>query len=100
MERGSSITTFGEVMMFLNQNLNKDDERPVVRLGTGDPSCFLTATIAEDAVVNALRSANFNCYPPINGLLSARRYYPPSQSIFFFFFFFFLKNIRKIGIPS
>ncbi|KAJ0112345.1 hypothetical protein Patl1_02316 [Pistacia atlantica] len=34
---------------------------------------FCTATVAEDAVVHALRSANYNCYSPTTGVLPARR---------------------------
>ncbi|KAJ0052419.1 hypothetical protein Pint_02313 [Pistacia integerrima] len=34
---------------------------------------FCTATVAEDAVVHALRSANYNCYSPTTGDLPARR---------------------------
>lgn len=58
-------------------NLNKDDNRTVVPLGHGDPSvfpCFRTCDIAEDAVVDAVRSAKYNCYAQQNGILQARRY--------------------------
>ncbi|KAK1301262.1 Nicotianamine aminotransferase B [Acorus calamus] len=53
-----------------------DSHRPPVPLGHGDPSvfpCFRTASDAVDAVVSAVRSADFNCYSPTVGLLSARR---------------------------
>ncbi|KAK1268821.1 Nicotianamine aminotransferase A [Acorus gramineus] len=53
-----------------------DSRRPPVPLGHGDPSvfpCFRTASDAVDAVVSAVRSADFNCYSPNVGLLSARR---------------------------
>ncbi|KAK7852432.1 s-alkyl-thiohydroximate lyase sur1 [Quercus suber] len=47
-----------------------------VPLGHGDPSpfpCFRTAVLAEDAIVDAVRSAKFNSYPPtMVGLLPAR----------------------------
>ncbi|XP_062104654.1 tyrosine aminotransferase-like [Humulus lupulus] len=69
-----SIITIREVTDMLKQHLNKDDRRPVVPLGHGDPSTFFRAPAAvEDAIVDAIRSANFNCYPPAHGLPSARR---------------------------
>lgn len=57
-------------------NLNESDSRPVIPLGHGDPSafpCFRTTSEAEDAIVDAVRSAKFNCYSPTVGLLPARR---------------------------
>lgn len=60
----------------LMENLNKDDPRPVIPLSNGDPSrfeCFRTATAAEDAIVDAVRSANYNSYAPAVGMLPARR---------------------------
>lgn len=57
-------------------NLNKDDPRPTVPLGHGDPSsfpCFRTTPIAVDAVVDAVRSAKFNSYVTGVGILPARR---------------------------
>jgi hypothetical protein len=51
--------------------------RPVLPLAHGDPSAFLafrTAAEAEDAVAAALRTGDFNCYPPGVGLPAARRY--------------------------
>ncbi|KAF9590154.1 hypothetical protein IFM89_031758 [Coptis chinensis] len=47
-----------------------------IPLGHGDPSvfaCFRTSEVAEDAIVEALKSAKFNSYSPTVGLLSARR---------------------------
>lgn len=58
-------------------NVNPSDERTIIPLGHGDPSsfpCFRTTQVAEDAVVDALRSANFNGYAPKGGVLQARRY--------------------------
>ena len=60
------------------ENLDKDDpSRPTVPLGHDDPSpfpCFRTTVLAEDAIVDAIRSAKLNSYPPtMLGLLSARR---------------------------
>ncbi|XP_030932807.1 nicotianamine aminotransferase 1-like [Quercus lobata] len=71
----SEITVRG----FLNSlmfHVNKDDDRPTVPLGHGDPSAFpsfRTTGIAEDAIVDALRTANYNCYAPTVGVLPARR---------------------------
>ncbi|KAJ3686123.1 hypothetical protein LUZ61_015287 [Rhynchospora tenuis] len=50
--------------------------RPVIPLANGDPSVFpsfRTTPIAEEAIVEAVRSAQYNNYAPTNGLLSARR---------------------------
>jgi tyrosine aminotransferase len=50
--------------------------RPLVPLGHGDPSSFpsfRTTPIAEDAIVEAVRSAQYNNYAPSNGVLPARR---------------------------
>lgn len=75
LEKESSIITIREVTDMLKEHLNKDDKRPVVPLGHGDPSSFFRASATtEDAIVEAVRSAKYNCYPPGNGLLSARRY--------------------------
>ncbi|GLT46375.1 hypothetical protein SLA2020_201340 [Shorea laevis] len=57
-------------------NLNRDDARPVISLGNGDPTlfqCFRTAAAAEDAVLDAFRSANYHSYSPPLGILPARR---------------------------
>ncbi|KAK9284408.1 hypothetical protein L1049_023580 [Liquidambar formosana] len=74
----ASTITIRAVLNLLMQNLDEADERPIIPLGHGDPSvfpCFRTAHIAEDAVVDALQSANFNCYAPTIGILPARRYF-------------------------
>ncbi|KAJ6371723.1 hypothetical protein OIU77_002108 [Salix suchowensis] len=60
----------------LYDQVDKDDQRPVVPLSLGDPSafsCFRTSPEAEDAIVRAVQSAEFNSYAPINGILPARR---------------------------
>ncbi|THU48350.1 hypothetical protein C4D60_Mb09t25300 [Musa balbisiana] len=57
-------------------NIRDDGPRPVLPLGHGDPSafpCFRTTAVAEDAIVAAVRSANFNCYAPNVGVPPARR---------------------------
>ncbi|XP_048127034.1 probable aminotransferase TAT2 [Rhodamnia argentea] len=71
----SAITIRG-IRYQLMDNLNKDDDRIMVPLGHGDPShfpCFRTTPVAEDAIVDAVRSAKFNCYGPTIGILPARR---------------------------
>ncbi|KAK9092676.1 hypothetical protein Syun_027587 [Stephania yunnanensis] len=55
---------------------DSDDRRAVIQLGHGDPSvfpCFRTSQIAEDAIVDAIRSGKFNSYAPSFGLPPARR---------------------------
>ena len=55
----------------------KDDGRESIPLGHGDPSafpCFRTTPMAEDAVVDVLKSATYNSYcPSVVGFLPARR---------------------------
>ncbi|MFS8024143.1 putative tyrosine transaminase [Helianthus anomalus] len=72
----SSDNTVRGVLYMLLSKLNQSDTRPVIPLGHGDPSafpCFRTTKVAEDAVVESLRSANFNGYCPTVGILPARR---------------------------
>lgn len=50
--------------------------KPMIHLGHGDPSvypCFRTSPVVEDALVEAIRSANFNCYATGAGIDPARR---------------------------
>ncbi|KAI3736076.1 hypothetical protein L6452_15608 [Arctium lappa] len=49
--------------------------KSMIHLGHGDPSAypsFRTSTIVEDALVEATRSARFNCYAPGVGIATAR----------------------------
>lgn len=74
-ETAPAVTVRGVVNM-LTENVNPDDARVVVQLGRGDPSAcpsFQTAIVAEDAVVDAVRSAKYNCYTSAYGFLPARR---------------------------
>ena len=76
LKKAAAITIRG-VLSTLLSNLSEEDQRPVIPLGHGDPSafpCFRTTPVAEDAIVDAVRSANFNSYAPTVGLLPARRY--------------------------
>ncbi|KAJ4836041.1 hypothetical protein Tsubulata_030238 [Turnera subulata] len=64
------------VLGILMGNLDPKDKRPVIPLSHGDPSafpCFRTTSAAEDAIVDALKSAKHNHYSPSVGLLPARR---------------------------
>lgn len=72
----ASGITVRSVLDSIMKNLNESDKRPVVPLGHGDPSvfpCFRTTRVAEDAIVDAVRSAKFNCYSPSVGIEPARR---------------------------
>ncbi|KAK1413938.1 hypothetical protein QVD17_29675 [Tagetes erecta] len=71
----SSDNTIRGVLYMLLSKLNKSDTRPVIPLGHGDPSaftCFRTTHVAEDAIVDSIRSAKFNGYGPTVGILPAR----------------------------
>ncbi|XP_004303107.1 PREDICTED: S-alkyl-thiohydroximate lyase SUR1-like [Fragaria vesca subsp. vesca] len=75
LKTAPGITIRG-VLSNIMQNLNKDDQRPIIPLGHGDPSafpCFRTSLSAEDAIVDSVRSGKFNCYSPAVGILPARR---------------------------
>uniref|UniRef100_F6H5F3 Aminotransferase class I/classII large domain-containing protein n=1 Tax=Vitis vinifera TaxID=29760 RepID=F6H5F3_VITVI len=75
LDKAASITIRG-VLNKVMSNLNPQDHRPVIPLGHGDPSafsCFRTTPVAEDAIVDALRSRKFNSYAPAVGILPARR---------------------------
>ncbi|XP_010272356.1 PREDICTED: probable aminotransferase TAT2 [Nelumbo nucifera] len=72
----STGITIRGLLQMLDVALDAGDPRPMIRLGHGDPSlfpCFRTSQIAEDAIVEAVRSAKFNHYPPFVGMLPARR---------------------------
>lgn len=69
-------TSIDDAVYFLKENFNEGDHRPAISFGFGDPSCFecfRTTPIAEDAIVEAVRSAKFNSYAPTGGILPARR---------------------------
>lgn len=75
LKEASAITVRGVLYALLGK-LNKEDERSVIPLAHGDPSafpCFRTPLIAEDAIVDAVRSAKYNSYSPTVGILPARR---------------------------
>ncbi|XP_043701446.1 nicotianamine aminotransferase 1-like [Telopea speciosissima] len=71
----SNVTIRG-MLKKLNEAIDATDTRPTIHLGHGDPShypSFRTTPVAEDAIVDAVRSAKFNCYAPAVGILPARR---------------------------
>lgn len=71
----SAISVRGMFFMLM-ANLNEQDERPMVRLCRADPTespSFRTTQVSSDAIASAVRSFNFNGYPPNVGLLEARR---------------------------
>ncbi|KVH95842.1 probable aminotransferase TAT2 [Cynara cardunculus var. scolymus] len=74
--RTAATFSIKRVLDDVNRNLDRSDGRPIIPLSHGDPSsfsCFRTTQVAEDAVVDALRSAKFNGYAPKGGALQARR---------------------------
>lgn len=71
----ASSTSIRSALHAVMANLDENDERPVASLGFGDPSVFpsfRTTPVAEDAIVSALRSAEFNGYAPAAGIPTAR----------------------------
>ncbi|PIA35161.1 hypothetical protein AQUCO_03600068v1 [Aquilegia coerulea] len=73
--KAGKITIRG-ILDILKCSLDSNDDRTVIPLGHGDPSAFpsfRTSEVAEDAIVDAVRSANFNSYSPTVGILPARR---------------------------
>lgn len=60
----------------VKENVYESDERRSINLGIGDPSpypSYKTTPVAEDALLDALRSSAFNGYPPPYGLPAAKR---------------------------
>lgn len=75
----ASISVRG-VLNLLTQNIEGNNNRPMITLGVGDPTVFLsyrTTSSAVDAVVDSVRSFDFNSYSPTVGVLPARRYLCP-----------------------
>uniref|UniRef100_A0A0D3F435 nicotianamine aminotransferase n=1 Tax=Oryza barthii TaxID=65489 RepID=A0A0D3F435_9ORYZ len=80
--RGGAMAAAGDKMSIravrykISASVDDRGPRPVLPLAHGDPSVFpefRTAAEAEDAVADALRSGDFNCYPAGVGLPAARR---------------------------
>ncbi|KAK6919629.1 Aminotransferase, class I/classII [Dillenia turbinata] len=75
LKRASGVT-MSSVLNALMSNLNASDKRGLIPMGHGDPSSFpsfRTTLDAENAIVRALQSADFNCYSSTVGILLARR---------------------------
>ncbi|KAK9676839.1 hypothetical protein RND81_11G105000 [Saponaria officinalis] len=73
---GAPKLTVRAAMAMLREQFNANDHRSVVPMGQGDPSpfqCFHPPAVAEDAVVDALRSTRFNGYVSSNGLPAAKK---------------------------
>ncbi|KAI3739119.1 hypothetical protein L2E82_29512 [Cichorium intybus] len=88
----AEITIRG-VPTMLRSKLNQSDTRPVIPLGHGDPSafpCFRTSPIAEDAIIDALRSSKFNGYSSTVGIPPARKY-----SLFFLVLLYAVEGVRR-----
>ncbi|XP_057507076.1 nicotianamine aminotransferase 1-like isoform X1 [Actinidia eriantha] len=74
LNTASAITIRG-VLNEVVDNIEESGPRPIIPLGHGDPSafpCFRTAQIAEEAIVDAVRSAQFNGYASTVGIPPAR----------------------------
>ncbi|KZV36349.1 hypothetical protein F511_03790 [Dorcoceras hygrometricum] len=72
-ESPQTITIKG-ILGLLMESIDCDDKQ-VISLGIGDPtvhSCFRTTVEAQEAAVDALRSAKFNGYSPTAGLPQTR----------------------------
>ncbi|XP_050204971.1 nicotianamine aminotransferase 1-like isoform X2 [Mercurialis annua] len=75
LSKDITVTVRGTLSL-LQENTNKEDERPILQLSHGDPAAyplFRTCLKAENAVVHALQSAQFNTYSSFIGILPARR---------------------------
>ena len=73
----ASAMSIRSVLYKLIDNISGNEGKRTIHLALGDPSvfpCFRTTPLAENAIVDAVRSAQFNCYPPAVGILPARRY--------------------------
>lgn len=70
-----SASSIRAVLNVVMSEIREDGPRPVLPLGHGDPSCFpcfRTTSVAEEAIVDAVRSANFNSYASTVGIVPAR----------------------------
>lgn len=74
-EAPKNITIKG-ILSLLMESIDEEDDKSVISLGIGDPSaysCFRTTPVAQQAVIHALQSDNFNGYAPTVGLPQTRR---------------------------
>ncbi|PON39015.1 LOW QUALITY PROTEIN: Tyrosine/nicotianamine aminotransferase [Parasponia andersonii] len=71
----ATITIKG-ILGLLMESIDESEGKKVISLGMGDPtaySCFHTPQVAQDSVLHALQSHNFNGYAPTAGLPQTRR---------------------------
>lgn len=76
IEAPNDITIKGILGLLMATADAKEDGKKVISLGIGDPtahSCFRTNLVAQESVVDALRSADFNGYAPTAGLPQTRK---------------------------
>ncbi|KAG6470499.1 hypothetical protein ZIOFF_071572 [Zingiber officinale] len=72
---GISASSIRAVLNVVMSEVREDGPRPVLPLAHGDPacfSCFRTTSVAEEAIVDAVRSGNFNSYASTQGIVPAR----------------------------
>ncbi|KAL0443558.1 UNVERIFIED_CONTAM: putative aminotransferase TAT2 [Sesamum latifolium] len=77
IEAPKNITIKGILGLLMANTDANGDAKKVISLGMGDPtaySCFYTTSAAQEAVVDALRSAKFNGYSPTVGLPQTRKH--------------------------
>lgn len=70
-----STVTIKGILGLLMANVDDKDERRLISLGMGDPtafSCFHTTAVAEESVIDSIRSHKFNGYSPTVGLPQTR----------------------------
>ncbi|KAJ7948343.1 Tyrosine aminotransferase [Quillaja saponaria] len=73
-EEQELVISMNSALRMLEENLNKEDQKPSIFLGYADPAgIFQTDPLAADAIADAVRSFQFNYYPPAVGVLEARR---------------------------
>lgn len=75
IETPTGITIKG-ILALIQSHIEEADKGRIISLGMGDPSaysCFKTASVAQEAIVDAVRSNKFNGYSPTVGLPQARK---------------------------
>ncbi|PON74832.1 Tyrosine/nicotianamine aminotransferase [Trema orientale] len=75
-ELSTTSVSIRSVLTKLVDNINKDDQRPLITLARTDPSvfpCFRTSSFAADSIADAVKSFQFNGYAPSAGVPSAKR---------------------------
>ncbi|GJV49574.1 tyrosine/nicotianamine aminotransferase, pyridoxal phosphate-dependent transferase [Tanacetum coccineum] len=82
----AAAITMTNILETIKGNIDeKETAKQLIQLGYGDPSThpsFRTSTIVEDALVEAIQSAQFNCYAPSVGINPARRLQKWQESLY------------------